>query len=178
MTTRQAELSDAPAIAAIYAHYVEDTSASFELDAPTAGEYRERMKEIQEFFPFHVCEDDGGVIGFAYAHAYHPRKAYQWICETSIYIKEGQGRQGAGIALYSALLPELKKQGFVQAMAIIACPNEASEAFHEKMGFELLATFPKMGYKFGEWHDVKYYKLDLNKAGDEVKDPVAFKYLI
>jgi hypothetical protein len=36
-----------------------------------------------------VLERDNEVIGYAYAHAFNPRAAYQWSAETSIYISTG-----------------------------------------------------------------------------------------
>ncbi|MDR2514342.1 MAG: GNAT family N-acetyltransferase [Christensenellaceae bacterium] len=174
MQVRDALLPDAPFLAEIYAHYVLNFPYSFETEPPSAAEFGRRIAETQAFFPFFVCEEGDEILGYAYAHFYHPRKAYQWVCETSIYAKAGSGQRGVGSALYARLLPALKAQGFAKAMAVLGCPNEGSEAFHQKWGFAHLATLPNLGFKLGAWHDVKYYSLDLNPINDAMRDPLPY----
>ncbi|MDR3052052.1 MAG: GNAT family N-acetyltransferase [Oscillospiraceae bacterium] len=168
---RSARLGDAPALADMYRYYVERFPYSFEYTAPDAAEFERRIAETQRFFPFLVCERDAKVLGYAYAHFYHPRKAYQWVCETSVYTRHDCMQRGVARALYDVLLPALKWQGFAKAFAILGCPNEGSEAFHRKLGFSLLATFPDMGYKMAQWHDVKYFVRALNPVTDYMPPP-------
>ncbi|HEO2611162.1 TPA: GNAT family N-acetyltransferase, partial [Streptococcus agalactiae] len=33
-------------------------------------------------------------------------------------------------------------------------PNDISIAFHKKRGFNQVAHFPKIGFKFEQWHDI------------------------
>jgi len=174
MIIREVTVNDADALAEIYKYYVDNFAYSFEYEAPSAGEFAERIKEITGKYPFFVCEDNGEIIGYAYAHKFHERKAYQWVCETSIYVKNGCAQKGAGKLLYEHLLAALKKQGFLKAVAVLGCPNEGSEMFHRKMGFSLAATLPNMGYKLGAWHDVKYYVLELNGCCDDMPEPVEY----
>ena len=177
MTVREAIRSDAAALSIIYGYYVENFPYSFEYIAPSADEFAERITAISGDFPFFVCEDNGEIAGFAYAHQFKERKAYQWICETSIYAKNGCSQKGVGSMLYSSLLPALKRQGFVRAFAVIGCPNEGSEIFHKKMNFSFVATFPDLGYKLGSWHDVKYYAYELNPIYDNMPDPIEYRNL-
>ncbi len=171
MIVREAEAGDAESLSEIYRYYVENFSYSFEYTAPSAGEFEKKILDISKKFPFFVCEENGEIFGFAYAHQFRERKAYQWVCETSIYVKNGCAQKGAGRLLYEKLLPALKKQGFVKAYAVLGCPNEGSELFHKKMGFSLAATLPDIGYKFGSWHDIKYYVLELNPFRDDMSEP-------
>ena len=177
MIIRDAIINDAGALADIYKYYVENTAYSFEYTAPSPAEFAGRIADISKRFPFLVCEDKGEIIGFAYGHTYGARKAYQWVCETSVYTKNGRTQKGAGRLLYKNLLDALKQQGFVKAFAIIACPNEGSEIFHRKMGFSLAAALPDMGYKFGSWHDIKYYVYELNPLRDEPPEPSVYHQL-
>lgn len=174
MTIREAVVNDANALSEIYKYYVDNFSYSFEYIAPSAEEFAKRIVDISKKFPFFVCEDNGGIVGFAYAHQFKERKAYQWVCETSIYTKSGCIQKGVGSMLYSKLLPALKKQGFVKAYAILGCPNEGSEIFHEKMGFSLAATLTDIGYKHDSWHDIKYYVLELNPFRDDMPEPIEY----
>lgn len=177
MEIRLAGIGDAAALLEIYAYYVERFAYSFEYEAPSIEEFTERIVQTKQEFPYFVCEEKGEILGFAYAHQFRERKAYQWICETSIYVKNGSAQKGVGTLLYQKLLPALKRQGYAKALASLGCPNEGSERFHQKMGFSLIATLPGVGYKLGGWHDIKYYMLELNPVKNEMKDPVPYSLL-
>ncbi len=174
MIIREATTSDANALSKIYKYYVDNFPYSFEYVAPSIKEFSERIVDISKKFPFFVCEDNGEIVGFAYAHQFKERKAYQWVCETSIYVKNGCTQKGIGRMLYAKLIPILKKQGFVKAYAVLGCPNQGSEIFHEKMGFSLVATLPDIGYKLGCWHDIKYYVLEFNPFRDDMPEPIEY----
>lgn len=174
MIIREVNISDAKALSEIYRYYVDNFSYSFEYVAPSTEEFAKRISDVSEEFPFFVCETNDEIIGFAYAHKFKERKAYQWVCETSIYAKNGCTQKGVGSALYAKLLPALKQQGYVKVYAGLGCPNEKSERFHQKMGFSLVATFPEIGYKLGEWHDIKYYVLELNQFRDDMPEPLHY----
>src|SRR5437763_7325160 len=101
---REATADDAAACAAIYAPYVIDTSVSFETRPPSAAEMAERIAAAHLWL---VLEEEGRVVGYAYATRFHARAAYRWACETSVYLEAGRRRTGGGRALYGALLPRL-----------------------------------------------------------------------
>ena len=175
MTIRKAEPNDAKDCASIYSYYVNHTAFSFEYMAPDETEFRKRMEEISRFYPFLIYVREGETLGFAFAHAYHERQAYGWLAETSIYVKNGNERRGIGTALYGELLPILKRQGFSRALAIVAGPNGNSVSFHRKMGFELAAVLPGMGYKLGGWHEVTFMFCELNEMTVPMRAPVSFR---
>ena len=108
MLIRTATPEDAAACAAIYAPYVTDSAISFETEAPTAEQMADRIAHAIAWF---VLEDDGHVPGYAYAGPFHPRAAYRWACEVSVYLAPGHQRKGAGRALYDVLLPHLTERG-------------------------------------------------------------------
>lgn len=163
---RNATPDDAAAIVEIYAPYVLHTGISFETEVPSVEEYRGRIIKTQEFFPFFVLEEDGVVVGYSCAHFLRERKAYRWMCESTIYVHKDKQRSGYARMLYEKLLDALKRQGFCEVFAVIGCPNEPSERFHSAMGFTLAAEFPKSGYKLGRWWDVKYYSIQLNPRAE------------
>lgn len=178
MILREAELSDVPQIVEIYSYYVLNTPYTFETEVPTIEDYEERMKSVKKNFPFFVIENkEKEIISFSYAHYYHVRKAYRWTIETSIYVKNGLQVKGIGKKIYETLLHALKDQGVVNVYATLGCPNIPSAKFHEKMGFKKIATLPKVGYKFGEWHDVEYYQLTLNDPEENPKEIISFSQL-
>lgn len=177
MPLRIAAPGDAPALLAIYTPYVTGSCYTFETEPPTEEEFRERMRGIQRFFPYLVLEENGEILGYAYAHFFHERRAYQWLCETTIYVRQDCRRNGCATRLYNALLRILAAQGFCDAVAVLGCPNLPSERFHEHMGFALEMTYPQAGYKQGAWHDVKYYVKHLTARQEQPSDPVPFSSL-
>lgn len=177
MPLRIAAPGDAPALLAIYTPYVTGSCYTFETEPPTEEEFRERMRGIQRFFPYLLLEENGEILGYAYAHFFHERRAYQWLCETTIYVRQDCHRNGCATRLYNALLRILAAQGFCDAVAVLGCPNLPSERFHEHMGFALDMTYPQAGYKQGAWHDVKYYVKHLTARQEQPSDPVPFSSL-
>lgn len=153
---RQATVADAGALLEVYAPYVTGTSVTFETKIPTLQAFSDRIREITDRFPYLIAEEDGVVLGYAYAHPYHERAAFHWTVETSIYVRMGVERQKIGTLLYEALLALLRLQGVHTACALITLPNDRSMAFHEKMGFLEGGSLPAVGYKFGNWYGLSY----------------------
>jgi phosphinothricin acetyltransferase len=54
----------------------------------------------------------------------------------------------------TALLDVLCEQGFVNAFARIALPNDPSVRLFESLGFVYVGINRAVGYKLGRWHDV------------------------
>lgn len=161
---RDARPDDAAACAAIYAPYVTGTAISFEQSPPSAAEMAGRIARAQARHAWLVltgADDPEGVAGYAYATPFAARAAYRWSVETSVYVAADDRRRGAGRALYQVLLPRLAGLGYRRAMAGIAVPNVASMGLHQRLGFELVGEFPKVGYKLGAWHSVAWLCKDL-----------------
>ncbi|MBQ9988960.1 MAG: N-acetyltransferase [Clostridia bacterium] len=156
---RQARVSDAPALLAIYAPYVEETAISFEYQVPSLAEFEGRILHITAKHPYLVAEENGRILGYAYASVYHGRAAYGWCVETSIYVDRALRGKGIGRLLHDGLERILKNMGVQVMFACIAVPFEtenqhvsnASRHFHEKMGYETVAVFNACGYKFNTW---------------------------
>src|SRR5262245_42899343 len=135
MNIRGARLEDAGAIAAIYAPFVRDTAITFETEVLGADDMAARMRADGALYPWFVAEDeDGTVIGYAYAARFRARNAYRFAVETTVYVDPAVHGRGVGTALYKKLLATLEKQGFTQAIATIALPNIASIKLHEALG--------------------------------------------
>ncbi len=159
---RSATPDDAAAIVAIYNHYIATTTISFEEHAVTPEDMAGRIRDVTAGLPWLVHEQDGEVLGYAYATKWRARSAYRFAAETSVYVAFGQGGKGIGSALYKALLQELRAREIHMAIGGIAQPNEASVALHESLGFEKVAHFKQVGRKFDRWIDVGYWELQLS----------------
>lgn len=159
MNIRQVELFDAAQIAEIYNYYIENTHHTFETEAINEAEMRERIGEIIKNYPYFVAEENGEIVGYAYAAPYKSRCAYRSSAEISVYARNDIKQKGIGTRLYEKLLAELRQTNVHAIIAGIALPNEASIKLHEKFGFEKVAQFREIGFKFGEWIDVGYWEL-------------------
>ena len=174
---RPAQAGDAAAIAAIYAPHVLIGAASFEEEAPDAATIGARMEASQGLYPWMVAtqgEEQGGVLAYAYASAFHPRAAYRWTVETTIYVADDAQRRGAGWLLYGALVETLRTQGFTQAVARIALPNDGSIALHEAVGFRRSGVQREVGYKHGRWIDVGLWQCELAEPATPPREPLPF----
>jgi phosphinothricin acetyltransferase len=149
---------DAEQITAIYAPFCTDTAVSFEYDAPTAAEMAERIRKITERLPWLVLDDASRIAGYVYASPHRERAAYQWSVDVAAYVASDYRRRGVGSALYTALFRVLTAQSYYKAYAGVTLPNPASERLHESMGFERVGEYRGVGYKFGKWHDVRWYQ--------------------
>jgi L-amino acid N-acyltransferase YncA len=161
MKIRAASAEDAAAVAAIYAPYVIGTAVSFEERAPSVNEMAERIENSHVWL---VAEDDSGVQGYAYAARFHPRPAYRWSAEVSIYLSEHARGRGVGKRLLRELLDGLVARGLVNAFAGTTLPNAASVGLFESFGFEKITHQKKVGFKLGRWHDVGWWQLQLRDA--------------
>lgn len=177
-TIRLASPLDAGHMLEVYAPYIRGTAITFENEVPSVEEFARRVAEVLERFPWLACEEDGRVIGYAYARPHRARHAYQWSAETSIYVAEGRRRGGMGSALYGALLGILRVQGLFNAYAGITLPNEESTGFHERFGFRRVGTYRSVGYKQRAWRDVSWWHLRLAELPGEPSPPRKFPDLL
>lgn len=162
LTVRLAEDRDLPAVTELYNWYVRHSTATFQYTPATRAEMAASMEAALAVGPFLVAENAAGALcGYACAHPFHPREAYAWCAETTIYCDPDCVGQGVGRRLYAPLLELLRRQGYRAAAALVAHPNPGSEAFHKAMGFHSVGTQPRCGYKFGRWLDLQTWWLDL-----------------
>jgi L-amino acid N-acyltransferase YncA len=171
---RVARIKDAKPIQAIYAPYVAETSISFELDPPSEDQIAGRMERVGEMFPWLVYEEDGEVLGYAYAGPHSERAAYRWSADTTVYLARGTHRRGIGRALYQRLLAILNLQGFHGAFGGITLPNPGSVGLHEACGYRSIGVYREVGFKMGAWHDVGWWGLRLNAPAREPAPPKPF----
>lgn len=170
MKLRMACPEDARALLEIYRPYI-DTTITFEYTCPSLEEFRGRIVHTLERYPYLVLEEEGRLLGYAYAHPLAQRAAYGWSAELSIYLGENTRGRGLGVKLYGALMELLSRQGVRTACALVTSPNPHSEAFHEKLGFVRTGLQEQVGYKNGGWLGVSFYQKPIG-AYDLEPEPV------
>jgi L-amino acid N-acyltransferase YncA len=150
---RDAAEGDVPRIAAIYAHHVLTGLATFEVVPPDEAEMaRRRANVLATALPYLVAEDEGGVLGYAYAAPYRTRIGYRYTVEDSVYVDPAAVGRGVGRRLLERLIDACTARGCRQMIAVIGdTGNAASIALHEACGFARVGMLPSVGFKFGRW---------------------------
>lgn len=160
---RSATTEDAKALLEIYSYYITDTAISFEYIPPKVHEFKKRIENTLSKYPYLVAEDNGRVLGYAYANSFRERAAYSHCCELSLYVAKDERKRGIGRALYQKLEELLSNQGFENLYACIAMPkgydgylDTSSRDFHVHMGYKEVGVFTSCGKKFGRYYDMIY----------------------
>ena len=163
VTIRGVTPDDAGALLSIYRPYVLDTAITFEYDVPSLEEFRERITHTIQKYPYLCAEEDGKILGYAYAGAFKERAAYQWSVELSIYLDKDCHGHGYGRLLYAALESALKEMGIINLYACIAYPEKDDEYltnnsvdFHAHLGFKKVGDFKNCANKFGRWYHMTW----------------------
>ena len=158
-TIRSVRPDDARALSEIYRYYVENTAVTFEYEAPTVSEFLSRINAYTKHYPYLCIEAEGELLGFAFAHAFRERPAYDYSAEVSIYLRSDCRRTGLGREIYTALENELKRMGVRILYACVAVPEDNdphlppdSPLFHEALGYRKCGEFRRCGYKLGRWY--------------------------
>ena len=154
---RDTERRDLPAITAIYAEAVCTGTASYETEPPGLAEMTRRWQRLCDgVYPYIVAEENGDILGFAYAGPYHSRPGYRFSVEDSVYVAPAAHRRGLGRALLSRVIEMSEASGFRQMIAIIGEPQSqvASVRLHEVLGFRPIGVLEGSGYKFDRWLDI------------------------
>lgn len=172
LTIGEAALEEAGAVAAIYAHYVCESTATFETEPPDEAEARRRIAEtIRTGYPFLVVRDaQGTVLGFGYAQRFGPRNGYRFSVETTIYVRPDRTNCGIGGSLLTELVEECERRGFRQAFAAIASSEPASVVLHARAGFLPVGTLAGAGWKHGQWIDVFLMQRKLGEGNDTLPE--------
>ena len=160
---RSVKIEDAQAIADIYNYYILHSIATFEEVTIDAKEIEQRILAIAPKFSWIVYEEEGEIIGYAYASEWRSRFSYRFAVESTVYLKPKTPKKGVGSLLYKELINQLTSKNFHTILGCISLPNEPSVNFHEKFGFKKVAHFNEAGYKFNKWVDVGFWELIVNK---------------
>lgn len=168
---RAAKHQDLKSIVEIYRYSVEHGTATYELTPPDFAEMERRFDALNsQDYPYLVAEEDGVILGYAYAGPFRPRPAYRWSVEDSIYLSPQAQGKGVGYKLLVRLIEASQELGFRQMVAVIGGTSEASIALHAKAGFKHSGVMKATGYKHGKWLDTTIMQLALGEGQDTDPD--------
>jgi len=157
---RNAEEKDLPAILAIYNDVIANTTAVYDYEphTPTMRLAWFNLKKEQGF-PVFVAEEDGKILGLSSIGPFRAWAAYQFSVENSIYVATDARGKGVAKMLMPPIIEAARQLGMHTILAGIDASNEASIQLHKHFGFEEVAHFKQVGWKFGRWLDLKFLQL-------------------
>jgi L-amino acid N-acyltransferase YncA len=163
LVVRDASEADLGAILAIYNHAIETTTAVFSYAPHTMAMRQEWFSDkCAKGYPVLVADRDGAVVGFATYGPFRAWPAYRYSVEHSVYVAEGARRQGIARRLMERLVDRARAQDFHVVIGGIVSENAASLELHAGLGFEKVAHFRQVGYKFGRWLDLTFMQVVLD----------------
>lgn len=157
---RNAIENDLPAMLEIYNEIILNTTAVWHYEPHTLEMRKEWFEQRQkEGFPIFVAMEEQKMLGFSSFGPFRPWPGYKKTVENSVYVASDSRGRGVGKLLIPPLIEAAKQIGLHSMVAGIEAENEASIALHEKFGFEEVAHFKEVGWKFGRWMDLKFLEL-------------------
>ena len=157
MDIRDANATDLPGILAIYNDVIATSTAVYS-DTPATLDDRTAwwQTRVAQGYPVLVATDESGVAGFASFGDFRAWPGYRFSVEHSVHVRSDRRGQGIGTLLVSAVVREASALGKHVMIAGIDADNAASIRMHERLGFERVAHFRQVGFKFGRWLDLVF----------------------
>lgn len=157
IVVRDAIESDLPALLAIYNDVLLTSTAIYMDEATTLDERRAWWQaRVAAGYPVLVAADASGVTGFASFGDFRPRPGYRFTVEHSVYVRADRRGRGLGRAMMQPLFARAAAMGKHVMVGGVDAENHASLRFHEQLGFEPVAHFREVGFKFGRWLDLVF----------------------
>ena len=98
---------DVPAMLAIYAYHIQRGLDEMDVEPLNGDDIKRRRKNmLKRGLPHLVAEQNGAIVGYAYAVPFRKRPAYRYAVKHSIYVHADHLHSGVGRRLLPA--PECK----------------------------------------------------------------------
>jgi len=160
MKIREVIEEDLTQLLSIYNEIILNSTAVYDYE-PHTLEMRKQWFEKKKLhgFPVFVAEENGKILGFSSIGPFRAWAAYKYSVENSVYVAADVRGRGIGKLLILPLVEVAKKLQFHTIIAGIDATNESSLRLHKSFGFEEVAHFKEVGWKFGRWLDLKFLQL-------------------
>lgn len=160
ITIRHATENDLPEILAIYNEVIMNTTAVYDYEPHTLEMRQQWFRTKQEQgFPIFVATENEKIVGLSSIGPFRAWAAYKFSVENSVYVASNSRGKGIGKLLLPPLIRAAQNLGLHTIIAGIDATNEASIKLHRHFGFEEVAHFKEVGFKFNRWLDLKFFQL-------------------
>ena len=157
MDVRDATEEDLPGILAIYNDVIATSTAIYTESAVTLADRAEWMRaRLEQGYPVLVTEDETGITGYGSFGDFRAWPGYRHTVEHSVHVRADRRAHGIGAAIVAELLRRAAAMKKHVMIAGIDADNIASLRLHERLGFEKVAHFREVGWKFGRWLDLVF----------------------
>jgi L-amino acid N-acyltransferase len=157
MELREATEADLPEILAIYNDVIATSTAVYSETAVGLDDRREWLRSRNaQGYPVVVSIDETGITGFGSFGDFRSWPGYRFAVEHSVHVRADRRAHGIGAAIVAELVRRAKALGKHVLIAGIDADNIASLRLHERLGFEKVAHFREVGWKFGRWLDLVF----------------------
>lgn len=163
MIVRDARDGDASALMEIQNPVIRDTSATFNSVEKTEADFHAAFRDLPCFL---VAEEAGVILGFVSYDQFRRGVGYARTVEHTIVLAEEARGRGVGRALMAAVEDYARVAGIGSIWAGVSGENPDGVKFHARLGYETVATLPRVGFKFGRWMDLVLMCKWLGDAGD------------
>lgn len=160
INVRKATDNDLVQILAIYNDVIVNTTAVYDYE-PHTLEMRQAWFDAkkEQGFPVYVAEEGGDILGLSSIGPFRNWAAYKYSVENSIYVAAPARGKGIAKLLMPPIIEAAKQMGMHTMVAGIDAENKASIQLHRHFGFEEVAHFKQVGWKFDRWLDLKFLQL-------------------
>jgi phosphinothricin acetyltransferase len=160
ITIRHATENDLPEILEIYNDVILHTTAVYDYEPHTLELRQEWFKtKQQQGFPVFVATEEAKIVGLSSIGPFRAWAAYKYSVENSVYVANNHRGKGVGKLLIPPLIEAATQMKLHTIIAGIDATNESSLRLHRHFGFEEVAHFKEVGYKFNRWLDLKFLQL-------------------
>jgi L-amino acid N-acyltransferase YncA len=155
MKIRDAVEGDIERVTTIYNEVLGSSTAIFNDQPVSVGERVQWWRgRVEREFPVLVAVENGAVVGFASFGEFRSWPGYRFTVEHTVHVDSEFRGRGVGSALVRELIERARAAGKHVMVGGVDAENMASLRFHERMGFERVAHFREVGFKFDRFLDL------------------------
>jgi L-amino acid N-acyltransferase YncA len=171
ITIRSMKESDLPETLTIYNDIIVNTTAVYTYVPQTLQMRRDWYEsKLKDGYPVFIAESEGRVVGFSSFGPFRAWPAYKYTVENSVYVAADQRGRGIGKLLMEPVISAAKEKQLHAIVSGIDASNTASIQLHRSFGFEIVAQFKQVGFKFGQWLDLTFMELILDTPVHPVEE--------
>ena len=162
ITVRHATENDLPQILDIYNDIIKNTTAVYYYEPQTLQMRKAWFDERKEQgFPIFVAEEEGVILGMSTIGPFRLPTAYKFSVENTVHVAAHARGKGIGKLLMPPIIDAARELKLHTTIAGIDASNKVSLHLHKGFGFDEVAHFKEVGFKFERWLDLKFLQLIL-----------------